>query len=108
MGTENTGLQGWKILEGIFTADETLTGFKRPNIVNCSPQDLVAESATITYNYPDDVAPTGGVDGDIWYNPVADQEYKRLSGTWTLLTDRVANPDYVAPITNHTDCPLPS
>lgn len=108
MATQNTGYQGWFILEGIFLDDSTLDGFKKPNIAQCSPQALVPEAAVVTYNYPTDVSPTGGSNGDIWYNPVADHLYKKISGTWTLLTDRVTNPDYVAPVLNTGDCPLPS
>ena len=107
MSIQNTGLQSWFILEGIFLDDNSLDGLKKFNIQNDSPQGLVPESATMTYNYPNDVTPTGGADDDMWYNPVADQEFKNIAGTWTLLTDRVTNPDYMAPITNLTDCPLP-
>lgn len=107
MATQNTGLQGWFILEGVNLDNSVLTGFKKPNLQLNSPQALVAEAATITYNYPDDVVPTGGANGDIWYNPVADQLFKKLVGTWTLLNDRVTDSDYVAPVVNHSDCPLP-
>lgn len=107
MATQNTGYEGWFILEGINLDTSTLTGFKKPNLANNSPQATVAEAATITYSYPDDVTPSGGANGDIWYNPVADKLYKKISGTWTLLTDRVADADYVAPVLNLTDCPLP-
>jgi len=102
----NTGLQGWKVLEGIYLDDMSLDGFKRPNIAQVSAQDLVPEAATITYNYPTDVAPSGGSNGDIWYNPVADNEYKKIAGVWTLLTDRVTNDQYVAPVVNTDACPI--
>ena len=107
MATQNTGNEGWFILEGINLYTNTLTGFKKPNLASNSPDALVPEAATITYNYPDDVVPTGGANGDIWYNPVADQLFKKISGTWTLLTNRISDSDYVAPVVNLTDCPLP-
>lgn len=107
MALENNGQQGFKVIREKFADTGTLTGRIMPNIPQISPQALVPNTATITYNYPTDVAPTGGANGDIWYNPVADQLYKKISGTWTLLTDRVTNDSYIAPITNLTDCPLP-
>jgi hypothetical protein len=107
MAYQNTGYQGWKILEQIYGDDNSLTGFIMPNIAQISPQAIVPNTATITYNYPTDVAPTGGSNGDIWYNPVADDLYKKIATVWTLLTDRVTNDSYVAPVINLTDCPLP-
>lgn len=107
MATQNTGFQGWFILEGVNLDNSVLTGFKKPNLQLNSPQALVPEAATITYSYPDDVAPTGGANGDLWYNPVADQLFKKMTGTWTLLNDRLTDTDYVAPVVNHTACPLP-
>lgn len=107
MAFQNTGQQNYYILEGIFLDNNTLDGYKKPNLQLNSPQAVVLEARTITYKYPTDVAPTGGANGDIWYNSVADVLYKKISGTWTVLTDRVTDPDYHAPITNLTDCPLP-
>lgn len=104
----NTGYKGYKVLEEYYPSDSTPTGRIKPNLTNNSPQDFIDGTVnSITYNYPTDVAPTGGIDGDIWYNPVADEEYKKISGVWTLLTDRVTNPDYVAPVIDHDVCPLP-
>ncbi len=109
MAYVNTGYQGWKVLEQYYADDNTLTGQIMPNIEQISPQAIIAGGAnTITYNYPTDVAPTGGSNGDIWYNPVADQLFKKIAGSWTLLTDRVTNDVYVAPVINETDCPLPA
>lgn len=108
MATQNTGQQGYFILKEINLLNGADTGYKKPNLASNSPQALVLNAATITYNYPADVAPSGGADGDIWYNPVADHLYKKISGTWTLLTDRVTDSDYVAPTENEVSCPLPS
>ena len=102
----NTGYQDWKVLEQIYGDDNSLTGFIMPNIAQISPQAIVLSSFTITYNYPTDVAPTGGSNGDVWYNPVADNLYKNIAGTWTLLLDRVTNDAYVPPVINTTDCPV--
>lgn len=102
----NTGYQDWKILKQIYGDDSSLTGYIMPNIAQISPQAIVPDTATITYNYPTDVAPTGGSDGDVWYNPVADELFKKISGVWTLLTDRVTNDAYIAPVINLTDCPV--
>lgn len=107
MGFQNTGYKSWKVLEQYFVDDSTLTGKIMPNIAQISPQAIVDSTSTITYNYPEDVAPTGGVDGDIWYNADEDDLYKKIAGVWTLLTDRVTNDFYIAPVLNETDCPLP-
>lgn len=106
MAYTNTGYQDWKILEQIYGDDSSLTGMIMPNIAQISPQAIVPNTATITYNYPSDVAPTGGSDNDIWYNPVADELLKKIASVWTLLTDRVTNDAYIAPVINLTDCPL--
>lgn len=106
MATQNTGNQGWKILLEKNPDTGVLTGRKMPNLANISPQSVVESSATITYNYPSDVAPTGGADGDIWYNPQANNLYKKISGVWTILNDRVTNDFYTPPIVNTTDCPI--
>jgi hypothetical protein len=107
MAFQNTGEQGWKVLQQYYLDDMSLTGLIMPNVVNISPQAIVPNTATITYNYPTDVAPTGGANGDIWYNSVADNLYKKIGGLWTLLVDRVTNDAYEPPIENLTDCPLP-
>ena len=106
MAYSNTGYQGWKVLEQIYGDDSSLTGQIMPNISQISPQAIVPDTATITYNYPTDVAPTGGSNGDVWYNPNADDLFKKIAGTWTLLLDRVTNDAYVPPVINETDCPV--
>lgn len=106
MAYSNTGYKDWKVLEQIYGDDSSLTGMIMPNIAQISPQAIVPDTATITYNYPEDVAPSGGSDGDVWYNPVADELFKKIGGTWTLLTDRVTNDAYIAPVINLTDCPV--
>lgn len=108
MALTNSGQQGWTTLEGYFTDGNTptLTGQIMPNIMMISPQAIVPSSATITYNQAAVVAPTGGADGDIWYNEPNDALYKKIAGVWTFLTDRVINQYYQAPITNLTDCPI--
>lgn len=108
MATQNTGQQSYFILEQVFLNDLSETGLRKPNLASNSPQATVPNTATITYKYPTDVTPSGGANGDIWYNPVADQLFKKISGTWTLLTDRVADSDYIAPIENTSSCPLPN
>ena len=103
---QNDGYQDWKILQEIYADDSSLTGFIMPNIAQISPQAIVLSTSNITYNYPTDATPTGGSDGDIWYNPVADQLFKKKVGVWTLLTDRVTNDAYITPVINLTDCPV--
>lgn len=108
MATQNTGQQGYFVLEQIFLDDASDAGLRKPNLAVNSPQATVPSTAAITYNYPTDVAPTGGANGDIWYNPGADQLFKKISGSWTLLTDRVSDADYIPPVTNLISCPLPT
>lgn len=107
MAYENTGQQAFKIIQERYVDDNTLTGFQMPNVQLISPEAIVPNTATITYNYPTDVAPTGGANGDVWYNPVADKLYKKVSGVWSLLTDRVVNANYVPSVQNLSTCPLP-
>lgn len=107
MALQNTGQQNGKIIRERNSVTGVLTGRIMPNIASISPQSIVPGTATITYNYPTDVAPSGGSNGDIWYNPVADQLFKKASGLWSLLTDRVINANYIAPIENNGDCPVP-
>lgn len=107
MAYQNNGEQSWFILEQIYSDDSTLTGLIMPNISQISPQAIVSNTATITYNYPEDIAPTGGINGDVWYNPVADNLYKKIAGVWSLLLDRVTNDAYVPPIVNEVSCPIP-
>lgn len=100
----NIGYQNWKIIEQYYADDATPTGQIMPNIAMISPDAIISGAINfITYNYPTDVMPTGGVDGDIWYNPVSDNLYKRLLGVWTILTNRVNNNFYIAPVTS-TSC----
>lgn len=109
MAFQNTGDQRWKILEQIFSDSGTLTGKIMPNIDQISPQAIIDGSTnSITFNDTVDVAPTGGSNGDIWYNAPSDDLYKKIAGTWTVLTDRVSNDVYVAPVTNLTACPIPA
>jgi len=102
----NTGYQSWTILEGIYLDDSSLDGLIMPNIAQISPQAIVPYTANITFNYPADITPTGGTNGDIWYNSVSDTLYKNFTGTWVLLTDRVTNDYYIAPVINTTSCPV--
>lgn len=108
MAYQNTGNEGWKVILEKNPVTMALTGRKMPNLPQISPQAIVLSGAAITYNYPTDVAPTGGANGDIWYNPVADNLYKKISGAWTLLTDRVTNDYYIAPVLNTGACALPA
>lgn len=107
MATQNTGQENGKILRERDIVTGNLTGRIMPNIQNISPQAIVPNTATITYNYPTDVTPTGGSSGDIWYNPVADNLFKNVSGFWGLLTDRIVNVAYIPPVENTTDCQVP-
>jgi hypothetical protein len=108
MATENTGYQGRKVLQQKYADDGSLTGMIMPNIQQISPQAIIDGSAnSITFNYPIDIAPTGGINGDIWYNPGNNNLFKKIAGVWTLLTDRVTNDAYEAPVYNITSCPLP-
>ncbi len=108
MASENTGYQGIKIIEERYADNNALTGRIMPNIAQISPQAIIPSATnSITFNYPTDVAPTGGIDGNVWYNAGADTLYKKLGGVWTLLIDRVTNDAYIAPVYNTTACPLP-
>lgn len=107
LGGDNDGQQQWYELEGYYLSDGTLTGFIMPNIAQISPDAIVADTVTITYHQDGDVAPTGGANGDIWYNEPSDVLYKKIAGVWTVLTNRVLNNYYVSPIVNLTDCPIP-
>lgn len=102
----NTGYQSGKILEGFFTDDESLTGFIMPNITFISNEAIVPDTATITFNTNSDPSPSGGADGDVWYNLPSDILYKKVGGIWSLITDRVPNSYYQAPVQNLTDCPI--
>lgn len=102
----NTGFKGWKVLLRQYNDDNTNVGDKMPNVAMISPEAIVPLSATVTYNDHSNPAPTGGSDGDIWYNLPLDVLYKKQSGAWTALLDRVPNAYYIAPVINLTDCPV--
>lgn len=108
MATQNSGRQGYFVLQQIDLTTGQPTGFIKPNIPNNSPQALIPVPSSVIYSYPDDQTPIGGADGDIWYNPVADQLFKRIATVWTLLTDRVADDDFVPTTINDVTCPTPS
>jgi hypothetical protein len=108
MALQNTGYQGYKILKEQYTDDNTYTGKQMPNVAQVSPQAIVGASAVITFNTNANVVPSGGSAGDIWYNLPEDKLYKNIAGTWTILTDRVNNDSYVAPVYNTDACPLPT
>lgn len=107
MALVNTGMEGWKVLKGIFLDDQSSIHMIMPNIGMISPSAIVPDTATITFNTSADITPTGGADGDVWYNQPSDNLYTKIAGTWTLLTDRVINNYYQGPVENLTDCPLP-
>lgn len=102
----NDGQQGWTVLQQFYTDDNSLTGLIMPNIVNISPEAIVPNTATITYNANSSPTPTGGSNGDIWYN-ANDNLYRNYSGTWKLLTDRFTNIYYIPTVQNLTACPIP-
>lgn len=104
------GYQSWYILEGIYLDDESLDGLIMPNIQQISPQAIVPDGTTILFftNSTPAPAPGDGVDGDIWYTQPNDILYKKIAGTWVILTDRVLNNFYVAPVYNLTMCPIPA
>lgn len=106
VGLQNDGTQGYKILEGYNPSNGVYNNTLMPNIINISPQAIVPDTATITYLQVG-IAPSGGVNGDIWYDEDVDQLYKNIAGVWTMLTDRSANNFYVAPVTNTIACPVP-
>jgi hypothetical protein len=106
-GGVNTGQEIVKILDQIYLDNSALTGMKMPNLQMIAPEAIVPSSATITYNPNTSPTPSGGSNGDIWYNAPVDNLYKNISGTWTLLTDRVTNQYYAPSVQNLTDCPVP-
>lgn len=101
----NTGNQGWSKLKEVFIDDNSITGEIKPNIQLINGASVVPNTNTITFNQTD-IAPTGGTDGDIWYNKPSDQLYKKISGAWVLQGERVINTDYIQPILNLTSCPI--
>lgn len=103
----NDGNQGYTVLEGFNLLTGVDNHTRMPNIVNISPQAIVPDTATITYNFTD-VAPSGGSDDDIIYNAEADDLFKKIAGVWTLLTDRSSNVFYAVPVENLDACPLPA
>jgi len=103
----NDGQEGWKVLDEQNVGTAVLTGRIMPNVQNISPDAIVPNTATITYNPNSDITPSGGSDGDVWYNGLSDTLYKRVSGTWVLLTNRVVNTNYVPTVENLGSCPIP-
>jgi len=106
-GGVNTGQQLAKVLDQIYLDNNALTGMKMPNLQMIAPEAIVPSSAAITYNANSSPTPTGGSSGDIWYNAPVDNLYINVSGTWTLLTDRVTNQYYAPSVQNLTACPVP-
>lgn len=104
----NNGQQGWKILEQYNLATGTTTGLIMPNAPIISPEAIVPNTATITYNQATNISPSGGANGDVWYNLPANQLYKKVAGIWSLLNDTAINSNYAPSIKNLTDCPLPT
>lgn len=104
----NTGQQGYKILEGFYVDDSSLDGLIMPNIANISPDAIVPSTATITFNDTSSPLPTGGSNGDIWYNALTDVLYKKITGSWLILTNRVPNSYYIPPTLNTGACPIPT
>lgn len=103
----NNGQQGFTTLFEFTASTGETTGRIMPNIQNISPDAIVPDTATITFNPDTDVTPSGGTNGDIWYNGLSDTLYKRISGTWALLSNKVFNSNYQNPITNTGACPIP-
>lgn len=102
----NNGQQGWEVLKEENSNNGVFTGRIMPNVQNISPSAIIPNTSSITFNPNSDVTPTGGSDGDIWYNGLSDTLYKHLSGAWVLLVDKVVNTNYVATVQNLTDCPI--
>lgn len=106
MALKNTGLQPAKILEAFFNDDDGLQGMIMPNILLISPDAIVPDGTTITFNTNTNPTPTGGSNGDIWYNQPGDALYKKVGSVWSLLTNKVFNVWYQAPVENLTECPI--
>jgi len=68
----------------------------------------VPNTATIIFHANVDGSPSGGANGDIWYNGLSDTLYKKISGTWALLPDKVVNTNFVPTILNTGACPIPA
>jgi|SRR6185312_4138710 len=102
----NTGQQGHYILEGYYLDNNGLDGFIAPNVANLSPDAIVPDGSTITYNETTTPTPSGGSNNDVWYNQPTDALYKKVSGSWILLTNRVPNVYYQPPVQNLGDCPI--
>lgn len=108
VGGNNTGQQGWTILNQISQITGSLTGFNMPNIPFISPEAIIPNTSAITYNANTSPTPSGGSNGDLWYNFPVDNLYKKIGGVWTILNDRLANAFYVQPIQNTGACPVPT
>jgi hypothetical protein len=105
-GGGNNGQQSWKVLDQYYTDNNALTGTIMPNIMNISPEAIVPNTATITFNPNTNPTPSGGSDGDVWYNGLGDYLYKKISGVWTPLFDRVLNSFFAPSILNTGSCPI--
>lgn len=106
-GGGNSGQEGFQVLNEEYQADNTLTGNIMPNVYMIDPNAIIPDTATITFNTTD-VTPTGGSLGDIWYNAPSDALYKNIGGgVWQILTNKVINTNYIPPVENITDCPIP-
>lgn len=104
----NNGQQGWRILDEKNLSTGVLTGRIMPNIQNISPDVIVPNTATITFYPNSDVAPGGGSNGDVWYNGLSDTLYKKISGIWALLVNKVVNANYIPTILNTSACSIPT
>jgi len=102
----NTGYQFYKILEEYNTTTNVATGKIQPNIADSVLAAQVIPPNVVTYNYPDDVAPTGGIDGDVIYNPVVNELFIKTGGSWLEEIERDPNDEYVAPVLNTGACPV--
>lgn len=102
----NNGYLAYSILEGIYLDDASLDGMIMPNIQMISPEAIVPDGTPITFNIYSNIYPTGGSNGNIWYNLPEDGLYINILGVWTLLTDRVLNTWYIPPIFNTGTCPI--
>lgn len=106
MALINTGNQAIKILEGYSLGSGILSGYILPNIEMISPQAIVPDGTAITFNVLTNVSPSSGSNGDIWYNKPSNILYKKITGVWTILTDRVVNTYYSPPVQNLDACPI--
>lgn len=107
MALENNGQENYKILQGYFTDDNSLNGQIMPNIELISLQAIIPSTSTINFFTNSSPAPSGGANGDVWYNAPSGDLYKKVGGIWSALTDKAINVWYQPSVENLTDCPLP-